>query len=177
MSSVRNQTSWGVLLFPVNFTEALTERAQLQAETRAEEMNDTVIEQSTIRLHADLSNRILSVTMQRSLDTSLQKFLQQVLNELGIRASLLQLPIRLEQAIYGQHYNVSSDEYYALRDYGVSGILIILTYSLSFGLTVMILAEENSGSMFERNYVAGESIHKLKKNFLRIANINNFNMS
>ena len=156
LDSVRRSVCWGVLLFPANFTEALTERAQSQAETRAEEANATIIEQSTIRLHADLSNRILSVTMQRSLDTTLQNFLEGVLQELGLRASLLQLPIRLEQPIYGQHYNVSSDEYYALRDYGVSGILIILTYSLSFGLTVMVLAEENSGSMFERNYVAGK---------------------
>lgn len=146
-----------MLHFPANFTKALTDRAFRQAETGHDEPDNELLTQSTIRLHADLTNRLLTALMSRSLEHSLFAFLNQMMPRLGLRAALLQPPIRLEQPIYGRAPDPEGNEPLdTLRDFGLSGILVILAYSMSFGLTVLALVDEHTGSLFERNYSAGK---------------------
>jgi hypothetical protein len=154
--AVRSTRCWAVLHFPSNFTRALTDRAYRQAETGHEEPDKNLLNQSTIRLHADLTNRLLTALISRSIDHSLLAFLNQMMPRLGLRSALLQAPIRLEKPIYGRAPDPSgTDPLDTLRDFGLSGVLVILAYSMSFGMTVLALVDEHTGSLFERNYAAG----------------------
>ena len=156
LESVRSGENWGLIRIPRNFTNALIERAQHQAENLNEDLKNETLIQSTIIINADLTNKILVVTITRSLMLSLAKFLNTTLVDLGYRSSLLSFPIRVEEIIYGSFYSIDNDSYHALKDYGTSGLLIILNYSMSFGLTVLVIANENRREMFERNIVIGK---------------------
>lgn len=156
LESVRRGTSWAVLRIRNNFSNALMDRIQYQADSTDELTNETLV-QSTIVLNADMTNKILFVTIQRSLDLSIQKLLNATLVDLGYRANLISLPLRVEEVIYGSFYSIENDDnYYALKDYGLSGILIILNYTMSFGLTVLVLAEEKKEQMLERSIATGK---------------------
>lgn len=155
LASVKSGHNWGVLRISRNFSSALIERTQSQIEN--EEVTNSTISDSTIVLNADLTNKILVITIQRSLDLSFTKFLSETLVEsLGYKSNLLSLPIRIEEVIYGSFYSFNSDNYYALKDYGLIGILTILNYTMSFGLTVLVLADENGREIMERNIVIGK---------------------
>lgn len=156
LESVRSGASWAVMRIPSNFSNALIERTQFQVENSNDEMANDTIFQSTIVLNADLTNKVLLITIQRSLELSFGKFLNETLIDMGYKPNLLSMPMRLQEVIYGSFYSFDSDNYYALKDYSLPGVLIILNYTIAFGLTVLVLAEENRQEMFERNAVIGE---------------------
>ncbi|RWS22548.1 ABC transporter G family member 20-like protein [Leptotrombidium deliense] len=140
---------WGVLHIRPNFSEALIQRSQF-----FEEVDNETVQEGTMRIYADLSNKILSVTLQRALQEAIQTFIVDSLNTLNYNPKLFEYPIKIEHTIYGSY---SEGDYFALRDFSIPGTLVILTYTIAFGLTVMLLTAEKSDQMFERNYVAGVS--------------------
>lgn len=131
LDAVRRQKLIGVLFFQSDFSDALIQRSDMD-----EAIDEKLVELSTIKLFADLSNKVLVVTVMRSLDTTIMKFLENVSDDLGFSQAFFKPPIRVEEVIFG-HYGGS--DYFAIREYGVPGILIILTYSCAFGLTLMVL--------------------------------------
>ena len=155
LESVKSGASWAVMRIPRNFSNALIERTQFQVENLNDEITNDTLFQSTIVLNADLTNKVLLITIQRSLELSFGRFLNETLIDLGYRPNLLTLPMRVQEVTYGSFYSFDSDNYYALKDYSLSGVLIILNYTIAFGLTVLVLAEENRQEMFERNIVIG----------------------
>ena len=156
LESVRSGASWAVMRIPRNFSNALIERTQFQVENSNDEIANDTIFQSTIVLNADLTNKVLLITIQRSLELSFARFLNETLIDLGYKPNLLSMPMRVQEITYGSFYSFDSDNYQALKDYSLSGVLIILNYTIAFGLTVLVLAEENRQEMFERNIVIGK---------------------
>lgn len=155
LNSVRSGASWAVMRIPRNFSNALIDRTQLQVENSNDQITNDTIFQSTIFLNADLTNKVLLITIQRSLELSFRQFLNGTMIDLGYKPNLLSLPMRVQEIIYGSFYPIDADNYHALKDYSLSGVLIILNYTIAFGLTVLVLAEENRQEMFERNIVIG----------------------
>lgn len=161
LDSVRSGASWAMMRIPRNFSNALIERTQFQIENSNDKIADDTIFQSTIVLNADLTNKVLLITIQRSLELSFRQFLNGTMIDLGYKPNLLSLPMRVQEVTYGSFYSIDSDNYHALKDYSLSGVLIILNYTIAFGLTVLVLAEENRQEMFERNIVIGRFLSSL----------------
>ncbi|KAK4336753.1 hypothetical protein RND71_043768 [Anisodus tanguticus] len=61
LNSVRKGYNWGILRIPENFSSALVERAQYQAENLGDELTNDTINQSTLVVHADLTNKVLMI--------------------------------------------------------------------------------------------------------------------
>lgn len=153
INQVKQLNAWGVIKFDANFTEALVRRANFASEEQP--LSNLTIMQSTITVHADLTNRILSVTMQRTLEQALKMFLELVADDMDINPKLFQYPIMIGSIVFGRNETYRKSDYFAVREYGIPGLLVILTYSAAFGLTVLVLTGEKSDHMFERNYVCG----------------------
>ncbi|XP_053209393.1 ABC transporter G family member 20-like [Panonychus citri] len=147
LEGVRANKLLAALHFEHNFSDSLIQRSETN-----EILSDRVVNDSTIKIYADLTNKILVVTLLRSLNIAVQKFLRDVSSDLGYSSELFTPPIKVESAIFGEY---RPGDYFAVRDYGIPGTLIILTYSCAFGLTVMVLTVERARQMFERNFVAG----------------------
>lgn len=131
LEAVRRQELIGVLFFEKDFSDNLIRRSEMD-----QVIDERIVESSTIRLFADLTNKVVLVTVMRSLDTTILKFLNDVSEELGLAQAFFNPPIRVEEVIFGEY---GGSDYFAVREYGVPGILIILTYSCAFGLTLMVL--------------------------------------
>lgn len=152
-ASVKRKEAWGVLYISSNFSNAMIQRAHFH-ESEKEITNDT-ISHSIIQIYADLTNKVLSVTMERTLESAFEKFLIESLIELEYNPKLFDYPIKIGQVIYGRN---SGHDYFAVRDYGVPGLLVILTYSCAFASTVLILNGENgerNDDFMDRNFVSG----------------------
>lgn len=97
VEQVRLLNAWGVIKFDANFTEALVRRANFASEESP--LSNETIHQSTIFVYADLTNRILSVTMQRTLEQALKTFLELVAEDMEINPKIFQYPITIGKMI------------------------------------------------------------------------------
>ncbi|RWS06552.1 ABC transporter G family member 20-like protein [Dinothrombium tinctorium] len=150
LEAVKQTEVWGLLHIRQNFSDSLIHRTQHNDES----FDNETLRNGTMLVYADLSNKILSVTLQRALHEAVESFIVDSLYELNYSPQLFDLPIKVEQSIYGSY---SKGDYFALRDFSIPGVLIILSYTIAFGLTVMLLTIEKNDQMFERNFVAGVS--------------------
>lgn len=148
--AVANQIIWGYLYFHSNFSESLIRRAHFQ-DSPNPIANETITE-STIFVHADVTNKVLAVTMMRSLESSYMKFLRTTLLDLDYNPRLADAPITIGYSIYG---SASDRDYFALRDYGIPGFLVVLTYSSSFAASVLSLVSRERSDLMDRNAVCG----------------------
>ena len=150
---VKARDAWGVVHIKSNFSSAMIHRA-LFYESETGISNETIAE-STIKIYADLTNRVLSVTMQRTLEGAFESFITDALTQLDYNPKLLQYPIILADVVFG---SASTMDYFAIREYGIPGLLVILTYSCAFASTVLILngeSTEQKDDFMDRNFVAG----------------------
>lgn len=148
--AVASQYIWGYLLIHQNYSESLIRRAHFQETSEA--ITNETIHLSTIHIHADITNKVLSVTMMRSLESSFIKFLRLTLISLEYNSKLADLPVKIGQTIYGSD---SDTDYFALRDYGIPGFLIVLIYSSSFASSVLSLVSRDRCDLMDRNIVSG----------------------
>ena len=57
----------------------------------------------------------------------------ELFREVEYEVNIFDTPIKVADAIYG------------VRDYGTPGTLVILTYTVAFGLTIMVLSGKSAG--------------------------------
>ena len=86
--AVRNGSMWGVLHIPENFTLALIKRMTL-----GEDVDDAIIEESTIKVYPDLTNQQISYTMERSFKDAFQIFAKKALETYGRNPQLAEFPL------------------------------------------------------------------------------------
>lgn len=96
-NAVRNGSMWGVLHIPENFTLALIKRMTL-----GEDVDDTVIEESTIKVYPDLTNQQISYTMERSFKDAFQIFAKKALETYGRNPQLAEFPLAMGEPVYGE---------------------------------------------------------------------------
>lgn len=141
---------WGYLHMQANFSEALIHR--LDAHNRGDP-DDLTINTSRILIHADLTDRLISLTIQRSLEQSFQSFVRAALVEFGVQEELATLPIvPVDPPIYGSLVHATHKGY---REYMAPGIIITIAFSMAYGITCLVLILEREEKTFERNFVTG----------------------
>jgi ABC-type multidrug transport system ATPase subunit len=99
LKAVKSGLMWAVIYIKPNFSQSLEHR--LTFEFEEEEAENITIEQSTVRIYADLTNKIISITMRRVLEESFINFAQNALNDYGYNPKLATPPIIVGKAIYG----------------------------------------------------------------------------
>ena len=148
--AVERDELWGYLKIGSNFSEALM--ARLDAHNRGDP-DDETINASRIIIHADLTDRLISLTIQRSLDQSYQSFIRAVLIELGFKEEIASLPIvPVDPPIHGSLKHADHKGY---REYMAPGIIISIAFSMAYGVTCLVLILEREEKTFERNFVTG----------------------
>jgi hypothetical protein len=99
LKAVKSGLMWAVIHIKPNFSQSLEHR--LIFESDGEEFENITIEQSTVKIYADLTNKIISITMRRVLEESFLHFAQNSLNDYGYNPKLATPPIMVGKAIYG----------------------------------------------------------------------------
>ncbi|KAI1291018.1 ABC transporter G family member 23 [Halotydeus destructor] len=148
LADVKAGKIWGVLHIKQNFSDAVTERVFFS------EMDNATIDQSNVRLYADLTNKVLGITLDVVLTHTFEDFIGEAMVAMDYNPNLGKLPISLDQTVYGEF---SKSDFFGVRDFAAPGFLIVITYSVSYALTALTLLLERLDQMFERNYASGIS--------------------
>lgn len=101
--AVKKGYMWGAVHIKPNFSESLDQRLIFLSDPDDEGDNST-IEGSTIKIYADLTNKITSITMKRTFEEAFQRFLRAWLEFDGFNLTnrnLAQLPVMV-YPIYGE---------------------------------------------------------------------------
>ncbi|RWS12474.1 ABC transporter G family member 20-like protein [Dinothrombium tinctorium] len=153
IADIKQTKLWGVIHIPANFTQCLGMRVQFDRE-----FENDVINCSTIKIRADQTNKLITLTMERSLEHSYQSFLQAALSEFDLNPRIAQVPIALGETIHGVY---GARLHRGFRDHMACGFLTSFTFAVSFALTAIILVLERCDNMFERHFVVGVSTTQL----------------
>lgn len=160
VEDVKRGHIWGVLHIPANFSDSFLTRVFFD-----EDVSNETIKQSNVRLYADLTNKILGVTMDTVLVQTFEDFTSQALIELGYSPSLGRFPLELGETVYG---SFSKSDFFGVRDFAAPGFLIVITYSVAYALTCLSLILERMDAMFERNYASGVTTSQILLSILLV---------
>ena len=105
-----------------------------------------------ITVHADMTNKIVTLTTMRNFFYQYQDFFRAVLIDGGYSRSLAAMPIQLRDPIYGEYKQY---DYNGFRDFMIPGIMCNITFAIAYTLTAVTLIKERNGQTIERNHVAG----------------------
>lgn len=141
---------WGYLHFYPDFSDSLT--ARMDAHNRGDP-SESIINSSKILIHADLTDRLVSLTIQRSLDQSFQEFMRSALIEFGAKEEIATLPIvPADPPIYG---SLRHPDHKGSREYMAPGVILTIAFSMAYAVTCLVLILEREEKTFERNFVTG----------------------
>lgn len=146
---VESNKIWGYIHFNSNYSDALI--ARLNAHDWGDPDNVT-INQSRILIHADLTDKLVSVTIERSLEESYQQFAKALFKEFNIQPELATFPVVAASPVYGSYKHESHKGY---REYMAPGILLSIAFSMAYAITCLVLILEREEKTFERNFVTG----------------------
>ena len=140
---------WGYIHFNSNYSDALI--ARLNAHDWGDPDNETIA-QSRLLVHADLTDKLISLTIERSLEETYQEFAKSLFKEFNLQPELATLPIVPAAPVYGSYKHESHKGY---REYMAPGILLSIAFSMAYGITCLVLILEREEKTFERNFVTG----------------------
>jgi ABC-type multidrug transport system permease subunit len=143
ISSVVNGKNWFALSIAQNFSDSIETRI-----LDPNEITDEEIEDSKIKLYADMSNSVIASHINQYLTKAYEKFFQNYSTTLGYNPNAFSLPIIVEQTIYG-----SIDPIYT--EYLLPGILLGTFHNLPMILAAFVLITERRDGHLERSFVAG----------------------
>ena len=146
---VEENKIWGYIHFNSNFSDALI--ARLNAHDWGDPDNAT-IDQSRLLIHADLTDKLVSVTIERSLEESYQRFAKALFSEFNIQPELATFPVVAASPVYGSYKHESHKGY---REFMAPGILLSIAFSMAYAITCLVLILEREEKTFERNFVTG----------------------
>ena len=148
--AVKRNEIWGYIHLQSNFSDSLI--ARLNAHNLGDPDKYT-IDASKVLIYADLTDRLISVTIERSLEESYQDFIKAVLkDEFDVSPQLATLPIVLGEPVYGSYKHRNHKGY---REYMAPGILTSVAFSMAYAVTSLVLILEREEKTFERNFVTG----------------------
>lgn len=148
--AVKRTDIWGYIHIQSNFSDSLI--ARLNAHNLGDPDKYT-IDSSKVLIYADLTDRLILVTIERSLEESYQDFIKAVLkDEFDVSPQLATLPIVLGEPVYGSYKHRNHKGY---REYMAPGILTSVAFSMAYAVTSLVLILEREEKTFERNFVTG----------------------
>lgn len=160
IADVRKGKLWGVLHIRQNFSEAITQRIFFD-----ENADDLTINASSVVLHADLTNKVLGITLDTVLVHTFEDFVQVALTEMGINPNIGRFPVQIGSTVYGEY---SKTDFFGVRDFAAPGFLIVISFSVAYALTCLSLLVERLDDMFERNYSSGVSTTQIILSILSV---------
>ncbi|XP_053200662.1 ABC transporter G family member 23-like [Panonychus citri] len=160
--SAYSLSNWGVIEFPTNFSQSFIDRF-----TSMEVNNQDIIKQSTITFHADFTDPIVAISLVRRLRKSLTHLvnvmislsLPDILN-LKFSSFIANPPVQIKEAIksslnFNDRYERA--ELSGHLDFIAPGMIISITFAVSYATVAFNLITERTNQTFERNLVAGVS--------------------
>lgn len=143
LDSVKFGKSWGALVIKEDFTGNLKTRFIDPQSTSAD-----MIDGGNVHLHLDMSNYLIGLQLQRLLLQAFQSFAMDTLGEFGINKGLAQLPVQLEEPIYGVREPT-------FTEFMAPGVLLSIAFLAAVALTAIALVQERKEGVLERSLVAG----------------------
>lgn len=144
IESVRRGETWGAIHIPDRYTQYLQERLTHPADIT----NDTLTN-GTINIYPDLTNLHLALAMENTFREAFIKFAKDTLNMFGYDPEAAELPIRVEEPVYGTLKRNGYLEFMA------PGVVISITYVMATGLTALAFILEKRDGLLERSLVSG----------------------
>ncbi|XP_066906695.1 ABC transporter G family member 20 [Halyomorpha halys] len=143
--SVQKNYQWGVLYFNKEYTSSLKERFRLDLK------NDTIMENSEIKIWMDNSDTIISSTLKTKIIKSLFDFIGELSDGCSWQTKGAALPIGFEEPIYGSYEST-----YRQSMTPANAILFMFYFPILF--TAGALITEKSSGLLSRGLVAGLSL-------------------
>lgn len=144
IESVRRGETWGAIHIPDRYTQFLQERL-----THPTDITNETLANGTINIYPDLTNLHLALAMENTFREAFIKFAKDTLNMLGYDPDAAELPIRVEQPVYGTLKRNGYLEFMA------PGVVISITYVMATGLTALAFILEKRDGLLERSLVSG----------------------
>lgn len=145
MESVRLGKSWAAMIIHENFTEDLKMRLLTNGEVDA-----STLDSGTVHLHLDMSNYLIGLQLQRLFLQAFQAFAVEALEQNKMSPANAQLPIQLEEPIYGIREPT-------FTEFMAPGVLLSIAFLAAVALTAIALVQERKEGSLERSLVAGVS--------------------
>lgn len=144
IESVRRGETWGAIHIPDRYTQFLQERL-----THPADITNETLANGTINIYPDLTNLHLALAMENTFREAFIKFAKDTLNMFGYDPEAAELPIRVEQPVYGTLKRNGYLEFMA------PGVVISITYVMATGLTALAFILEKRDGLLERSLVSG----------------------
>lgn len=144
IESVKRGETWGAIHIPDRYTQFLRERL-----TNPDEITNDTLSNGTINIYPDLTNLHLALAMENTFREAFIKFAKNTLNMFGYDPEAAELPIKVEQPVYGTLKRNGYLEFMA------PGVVISITYVMATGLTALAFILEKRDGLLERSLVSG----------------------
>jgi len=150
IESVRRGKTWAAIHIPDRYTQSLQDRLLNPGDISPETLAN-----ATINIYPDLTNLHLALAMESTFRKAFIKFSKSTLNMFGYNPESAELPIRVEQPIYG---TLKQDGF---LDFMAPGVVIGMTYVMAAGLTALVFILEKRDGALERSLVSGVSTSQI----------------
>ncbi|CAG2106321.1 unnamed protein product, partial [Medioppia subpectinata] len=131
------------MTFRPNFTDSFETRMIYPLD-----LNDEEIEDSKIRLYADMSNTVVGTYVYDYLLETFQAFLMDYSVSKGYNPISFSMPVKFEQPIFGVNDH-------SFKDYVAPGILLAITNTLPIIMSAFLIIFEQKSGCLDRAYVGG----------------------
>lgn len=145
LESVKLGKAWAAMVIHENFTEDLKLRLLSSGN-----IDSQTLDGSSIHLHLDMSNYLIGLQLQRLLLQAFQAFSIDALIEANMSTALAQLPVQLEEPVYGVREPT-------FTEFMAPGVLLSIAFLAAVALTAIALVQERKEGSLERSLVAGVS--------------------
>uniref|UniRef100_A0A2H1V3S8 SFRICE_015531 n=1 Tax=Spodoptera frugiperda TaxID=7108 RepID=A0A2H1V3S8_SPOFR len=133
---------YGALHFSRNFSAALGKRVA------DGEVDDDIVEDSSVSVWLDMTNHQISNFMKTQLHKAYESFTRRAMIACGRPDNLVQIPVHFEKPVYGK----SEPQ---VVSFMAPGILITIIYFLSAIVTSTLMITDRLEGVWERSAVAG----------------------
>ncbi|XP_050534362.1 ABC transporter G family member 23-like [Daktulosphaira vitifoliae] len=144
--AVKKNRVWGVLYFEKGYSESLGARIQMP-----DNLTERTLNMSDVNIWQDMSNQYVSNLLRRDMLSKYVLFLQKVFKDCNWPIALADIPIKMEDAIYG-----SNDP--SFGHFTAPAIISLFEFYLPMVFTVGAILMEKMGGLLERSLVAGVTV-------------------
>ncbi|XP_039286488.1 ABC transporter G family member 23 isoform X2 [Nilaparvata lugens] len=142
---LKRNNVWGLLYFAPNFTQAIAARY-----VNASVLNtpDDVFDIGAVNIRLDMSNHVVANIMRMDLSSTLIDFLKELFHECNWPDTVVQLPMRIEEPIYGSRRPI-------FTHFQSPAILVAFDFYLPLLFTTGFLLHEKVSGVLERTMTVG----------------------
>lgn len=149
VEAVSRGEAWGVLSFPADYSDSISNRIIDGAQAD----NYTLLH-SVALLRMDMSNQQIGFIIQRMLIFSFGQFISEMVSLCDIDRVLAEPPVEFGEAIFGTNEPL-------FQEYMAPGMLLCITFGLSLALSSGMLVAERKEGVIHRASASGVSDFQL----------------